>query len=491
MPVVLFILAMAARWTHERFLTVDEAYHWISLSRRFANAVASGNFADTFYFGHPAVTTLWLGALGHKIYEALTVLEILAEHPATFYAIMRLPPAALTALVLALAYPLMERLVGRTIALLAALLWIGEPFLVAHSQLFHMDATLTSLMTLSLLLMLVALQSSPRSFIQSPWWIASGLVAGLGMLTKSPALLLAPLAGLVIVIGQGLPSTLTIRTVVMLVWRCIPPLAVWYSMAALAWVALWPAMWVQPLATIWGVTNEIMFNGGAPHPWGNFFLGRAVADPGPFFYLVAIPFRLAPWTLIGVLLWVGFSVLDGKEAWKGTNRSLLLLAVFVVLFVAAISVMAKKFRPLCAAALSCADTSCSSRILSRIPLFERQDRRSNRFTQIFRHIASVAGYRLYAGCSSTGCQPDMVPPLLSGILQSTARWRRSCSTGIAGRMGGRFRVGGCVYRCSARWTGSSGSSVLPTCYETVRSGRGCAAPGGTTTAASRLRGHVC
>lgn len=256
---------------------------------------------------------------------------------------MRLPPAALTALVLALAYPLMERLVGRTIALLAALLWIGEPFLVAHSQLFHMDATLTSLMTLSLLLMLVALQSSPRSFIQSPWWIASGLVAGLGMLTKSPALLLAPLAGLVIVIGQGLPSTLTVRTVVMLVWRCIPPLTVWCSMAALVWIALWPAMWVQPLATIWGVTNEIMFNGGAPHPWGNFFLGRAVADPGPLFYLVAIPFRLAPWTLIGVLLWVGFSVLDGKEAWKGTNRSLLLLAVFVVLFVAAISVMAKKF----------------------------------------------------------------------------------------------------------------------------------------------------
>lgn len=77
MPVVLFILAMAARWTHGRFLTVDEAYHWISLSRRFANAVASGNFADTFYFGHPAVTTLWLGALGHKIYEALTVPEIL------------------------------------------------------------------------------------------------------------------------------------------------------------------------------------------------------------------------------------------------------------------------------------------------------------------------------------------------------------------------------------------------------------------------------
>ncbi|MGQ9828864.1 MAG: glycosyltransferase family 39 protein [Roseiflexus sp.] len=342
-PVVLFILAMAARWPNGRFLTVDEAYHWISLSRRFATAVATGNFADTFYFGNPAVTTLWLGALGHTIYDALTVSEILQEHPATFYAIMRLPPAALTALVLALAYPLMERLVGRTIALLAALLWIGEPFLVAHSQLFHMDATLTSLMTLSLLLMLVTLQSGTRSFVRSPWWIASGLVAGLGMLTKSPALLLAPLAGLIVVISRGLPAPLTFRSAYMTVLGYIPPLAIWWSMAALVWIALWPAMWVQPLATIWGVTNEIMFNGGAPHSWGNFFLGRAVDDPGPLFYPVAIPFRLAPWTLIGVLLWAGFSVLDGKEAWKGTNRSLLLPAVFVVLFVAAITVMAKKF----------------------------------------------------------------------------------------------------------------------------------------------------
>lgn len=342
-PVALFALAMAARWPNGHFLTVDEAYHWISLSRRFATAVATGNFVDTFYFGHPAVTTLWLGALGHTIYEALTAIEILQEHSATFYTILRLPAATITALVLALAYPLLERLTGRTIALLAALLWIGEPFLIAHSQLFHMDATLTSLMTLSLLLMLVALQSGTRSFVRSPWWIASGLVAGLGMLTKSPALLLAPLAGLVVVIGQGLPSTLTVRSVGMMMWRCIPPLAVWCGMAALVWVALWPALWVRPLATLWGVVSEILFDGGAPHPWGNFFFGRAVADPGPLFYLVAIPFRLAPWTLIGVLMWAGFTARDGRYAWKKANWPLLLLAVFVVLFVAAITVMAKKF----------------------------------------------------------------------------------------------------------------------------------------------------
>jgi len=342
LPVMLFILAMIARWPNGNFLTVDEAYHWISLSKRFASAVSNGNFADTFYFGHPGITTLWLGVAGHWLYETLSAAEVINESRDTFYPLMRLPAALLTALAIALSYPLLKRLFGVHIALLAALLWIGEPFLVAHSQLFHMDATLTSLMTVSLLLLLMALERRERSLSSSPWWIGSGVVFGLGLLTKSPVLLLAPMAGLAALLQQR-ESLRDIRSFVIALLRCIPPMFVWGGVAAIVWVALWPAMWVRPVDVIWGVVSEILFDGGAPHPWGNFFLGRAVDDPGPLFYLVAIPFRLAPWTLIGVLVWIGFTALDGRRAWSGSNRWLLLLALFIVLFVAAITVMAKKF----------------------------------------------------------------------------------------------------------------------------------------------------
>ncbi|GIW00096.1 glycosyltransferase family 39 protein [Roseiflexus sp.] len=341
-PVILFLLAIIVRLPNGIFLTVDEAYHWIALSKRFATTLSTGNFADTFYFGHPAVTTLWLGVAGHWLYDTLTVPEIIGEGKDTFYPLVRLPAALVTALAIALSYPLLKRLFGFHLALLAALLWIGEPFLVAHSQLFHMDATLTSLMTLSLLLMLIALEDGERPLSRSPWWIGSGLVFGLGLLTKSPALLLIPMAGLIALFRQW-DAIRDIRSFVKALIGCVAPLCVWGGIAAIVWTVLWPAMWVKPLATTWGVVSEILFDGGAPHPWGNFFMGRAVDDPGPLFYLVAIPFRLAPWTLIGVLLWVGFTVTDGRRAWSGSNRWLLLLALFVVLFVAAISVMAKKF----------------------------------------------------------------------------------------------------------------------------------------------------
>lgn len=342
LPVTLFLLAMIARWPNGNFLTVDEAYHWIALSQRFATALATGNFADTFYFGHPAVTTLWLGAAGHWLYETLTAAEVMHEGRDTFYPLMRLPAAILTSLAIALSYPLLRRLFGIHIALLAALLWIGEPFLVAHSQLFHMDATLTSLMTLSLLLMFMALERREPSLSRSSWWIGSAVAFGLGLLTKSPALLLAPLAGLVALLWQR-DSIRDIRSFGQALIRCIAPLCVWGGVAAVIWVALWPAMWVRPVDTIQRVVNEIFLDGGAPHPWGNFFMGRAVDDPGPLFYLAAIAFRMAPWTLIGVLLWIGFAVSDGRRAWSGSSRWLLLLALFVALFVAAITVMAKKF----------------------------------------------------------------------------------------------------------------------------------------------------
>ncbi|MFQ3631583.1 glycosyltransferase family 39 protein [Roseiflexus sp.] len=340
--IALFLLALIARWPNGAFLTVDEAYHWISLSKRFATAVANGNFADTFYFGHPGIITLWLGVAGHWLYETLTASDIINERKEAFYATIRLPAALLTSFAIALSYPLLKQLFGAPIALLAALLWVGEPFLVAHSQLFHMDATLTSLMTLSLLLMIVALDDRTHSLSASPWWIGSGVVFGLGLLTKSPALLLVPMAGLVTLLRQA-ESIRDVRSFVGALLRCVPPLAVWSSAAAVVWIALWPAMWVKPVAITWGVVSEILFDGGAPHPWGNFFFGRAVADPGPLFYLVAIPFRLAPWTLIGVMLWIGFTVSGGKRAWNSTDRRLLLLAIFITLFIAAITVMAKKF----------------------------------------------------------------------------------------------------------------------------------------------------
>jgi hypothetical protein len=54
-----------------RFVTVDEGYHWFARAGQFLRAVRAHEWGATTIIGYPGVTTLWLGAGGQALYEAL------------------------------------------------------------------------------------------------------------------------------------------------------------------------------------------------------------------------------------------------------------------------------------------------------------------------------------------------------------------------------------------------------------------------------------
>ncbi len=366
----LFAFALAPRALAGNFLTVDEAYHWLGRVERFLAALRQGDFAGTNLIGHPGVTTLWLGtagALGHEWASARGL--VAPDDFGARLALLRLPLALVNALAIALGYLMLRRLLDRRVALLAGLLWAAEPFLVAHAQLLHLDALLTSFMTLALLAALVATGgASPdhelAEYTRGPgssdrerrwgWWVLSGVLGGLALLTKSPAIVLAPMIAL-IAAAAALPSGQGITGVVRAGggWRSIArglvaeaglPTAVWCLTAAAVWFALWPAAWVDPAGALGRVVLQASAEGGAPHGWGNFFLGRAVADPGPLFYLVTTAFRLAPWTAVGLACAAGFWLYERAARRPGvSSRALLLLALFALGFTAAMSILPKKF----------------------------------------------------------------------------------------------------------------------------------------------------
>jgi 4-amino-4-deoxy-L-arabinose transferase-like glycosyltransferase len=60
-------------------------------------------------------------------------------------------------------------------------------------------------------------------------------------------------------------------------------------------------MWVAPVQTIEEAIAFTIATSGEHRP-GNFFLGHAVADPGPLFYPAAMVFRLTPLMLAGVVI---------------------------------------------------------------------------------------------------------------------------------------------------------------------------------------------
>ena len=327
------------------FFTSDESFHWIWRVQHFAGAVRQADWAGTNLTGHPGVTTLWLGMLGRLLALQqgipMTGLADGSAHIA-YLAALRLPIVVVNSLSVGIGYLLLRQWLSAPIALLSALLWAGEPFLIAHSRLLHLDGLLTSMMTLTILTLLVALDAPRRQ--TWVWLTLAGIWAGFALLTKGPALLLLPTVGLLLVLfGQPPRPQLVPSQWWQVGWQrimwSIPPYLLWLGVALLGCIALWPVMWVDPQAGVARVLAEVTGNGGIPHENGNYFWGQPVADPGGLFYLVVILWRSSAALLLGVLL----VPLALRHSTGATRRNLLALLLYVGIFTLALSLLPKKF----------------------------------------------------------------------------------------------------------------------------------------------------
>ncbi len=329
--------AFAVRaWALADFFTIDESFHWVWRVQHFASAVRQENWADTNLTGHPGVTTLWLGYLGRLLALRLGIpTEGLADGSAsiTYLALLRLPLALTNSLAVVVGYLLMRRLLAGPMALLGGILWAGEPFIIAHSRLLHLDALLTSFMTLTVLAVLVAQHAAQTSGREWRWLALAGVFGGLALLTKGPSLLLLPVVGLLLLLFAP-HQTLLQR----IAWS-LPRFLFWLLLTALVFVVVWPAMWEVPHAALARVLGEITGNGAVPHHTGNYFLGQPVADPGLLFYPAVILWRSSAVLLVGLLL----LPLALRTTPADTRRNLLALLLFAGLFGLALSLLPKKF----------------------------------------------------------------------------------------------------------------------------------------------------
>ena len=303
------------------FLTTDEVYNWISRVERFSGAVAGHQWAATVLVGHPGVTLCWLASLGLVAQRyALDQGWASVASQVEYLRWLRLPMATLEVLAIPAAYLLLRRLVAPATALIAALLWALSPFLVAHARLLHLDALLTTFVTFSLLCMLIAC----RDARPLRWIVASGCCTGLALLTKGPALILLPFIGLLLfaLANDEGRTTKDERTWFAFFLRrlgvAVPLYLLWLAVAALTFTLVWPAMWIDPAHALRSFFGLIQQNGGRPNGDGQFFLGRAVGDPGVLFYLVSDLFRMTPVMLIGLLA-VPFALWPANDERRRTN----------------------------------------------------------------------------------------------------------------------------------------------------------------------------
>jgi hypothetical protein len=347
--VALFLAAFVPRALYP----VSRPLQWYERSFRFVDAVLRGQWADTIVSEHPGVTPMWLiGLAQHGYYALLRALGASPAHPtditgrafSTEVAISVLPLAAGIALGVLLAWWLLRHLFGETVAWAGAGFLALDPFHIAISKVVHVDALLSVLMILSALTLLLYLRRSVsgeqrrslRPTRRQAWsrhrlLLASGALAGLAFLTKSPAYFLVPFLGLSLLVARGRGN----------LWRdYLTPMLLWIGTAAITYVLLWPAMWVQPVSTLATVLGGVLKHTGRAHPQPLYYLGSLITeDPGPGYYVVTL---LVKTTALTLPLFVVGLISPLAATWRRERQSLGLLVAYFVFFFVQMSLGAKK-----------------------------------------------------------------------------------------------------------------------------------------------------
>ncbi len=356
--VAIFCLALLPRLAGLDLFPTSDEDSWMRRSGGFAFGLTTGQLGRTYQNGHPGVTTMWTAILAQgvdgaeRFADRVHGLRYVAKVPGYMdgLAQARIGFAVLAAIGVAVSSLLVARLFGLPVALLSGLGLAVEPFLVANTQLVHVDGPLTTFIVIAVIAAVVRWVAGGGR-----WAVGvSGVATGLALLSKSPALFLLAFVPLVAVtpalvataggrIGRvadehpAPQSTMPAARA----WRGLAiDLAIWVSAALITVVALWPAWWaLGPLEVVGRVAAFTRETGAQPDEVGSFFLGRVGADPGPLYYPLASLFRLSPFSLFGILLLAPLI----RRMPTDQRARVIWLAAFVVGFAAMMTLGAKKF----------------------------------------------------------------------------------------------------------------------------------------------------
>jgi hypothetical protein len=257
----------------DKFATLDEPW-WVISGSNYYYALTHGDFDQTIYDYHPAVTTTWVVTAGMLSYfpeyrgfgqgyydvRKDNFDEFMREHGKPTLGLLRDSRIiqSLVILVLALlSFFLLQQLIDRALAFLALALAVNAPYFLGHSRLLNHEGLLAIFVLVSLLGMLAHVRQPRRVFL-----LISGAAFGLAQLTKSSSIVVLGLTGALLLAaslerGDPRPAGAKLR-------QAAARFGLWLLAAAIVYVALWPGMWAAPgrmLYEVYGNAFSYAFQG--------------------------------------------------------------------------------------------------------------------------------------------------------------------------------------------------------------------------------------
>ena len=356
--IFVFLLAPLRFLALGRFVTADEPT-WGKRSANFFYALSHGDYASTYQIGHPGVTTMWIGATAYLFrfpeYRQVgktslgdnKIIEIFNKHeviPLEILVTARLITAFVIALTLLVSFFCARYIFGTLPSLLGFVLIAFDPFHLAHSRVFHTNGLVSSFMFLSLLAYLCYLKK--RSFY---FLIISGITAGLSILTVTPGLILAPVISIMAIIDLLFSKRESRKFEInKLFQKVVLPIIMWVCVCLVVIFLLWPALWVNPVRTVIGITSHAListkgvFDNGETTNLTDTF--KKLDFENLTFYPKTYFWRGTPVVMVGVILAILALAMKKQKLFTPEERKNLVgLLIYVVSYTIIMGFGSKKF----------------------------------------------------------------------------------------------------------------------------------------------------
>lgn len=342
----------------DRLVTIDETL-WIGRSANFLNAIVHADWELTYQMAHPGVMTMWAGALGfavvlpefarlhpEQVSPSALVHDPLREvgaDPLQILIALRIAKLIMQTIVFLIGVWFLRRLFGGHVAFFSGLMIALEPFLIGHDRLLHIDGLFAaSAFTATLA---IALAARERSSLRL--WVVAGVLSAIAWLSRTPGLMLVPVAGLAIVASAWIEHRRSLRC--LLTWAVARAMIVRFTVFSIALVLfsviLWPALWAAPQATFAAIVAFSENAAVVGHETTQVFNGDVVkGDPGPWYYPVTLAWRLSPLTVAGVVLFLALLLVARRMVVRDREGlPLLIIGGFGAVYFLGMTLAAKKF----------------------------------------------------------------------------------------------------------------------------------------------------
>ncbi len=245
----------------------SDAARWHRRTENFVSAIANFDFASTYQHYQPGVTLMWVGAPAkHFVYKGLL------EH-ANYFSTINMVGQASVVGVLAILFAtqlfVLRKLYGEKTAVIYGFLLALEPYLIGIDRWYHVTSLEVYFGFTAFLVLLLWIKDQNRKRL-----LLSAALLSLSVLAKFTSLILLPFF-------------------VFMIFRTNKKRLMEFSLVFLLILfALFPALWVAPLAVLQNVKEALL---GAVT---NEIRGESVLLPGPLYYAAILLFKLSPLTLL-------------------------------------------------------------------------------------------------------------------------------------------------------------------------------------------------